>query len=210
MNRCISKSIHSFLLVFFLGHISLSLYAETTVKELVKKNPDIYLKEVASSLISAIKSNKKQLKTDETLAKRLVTTHLLPAIDTYGFAKRTLGKKTWNSITKEQKSRFVQAFIALVIISYAKGLSLYDNQDFQFNKTVFLKSGKAKVSSFMQGKSKISIEYLLAKTTGSWKITNLKIDGINMAKSYKKQFLVGIKSMGIEKFIIDLEKKTKK
>lgn len=191
-----NKILAIFVLLFFIN----TAYSE--------ENPSIFLKSVANGLISEIHKNEKELETNEDLARQLVRTNLLPAIDTDGFAKRTIGKKAWTSASVQQKKKFVDLFIDLVIGNYAKGLSLYDDQVFKFSDPVMSKSGKsAKVRSSMEqsGSTPIIIDYLLSNKSGNWKIINLTIEGVSMIKSYKSQFSPRLNKLGMDGFLAELE-----
>ena len=172
-----------------------------------QENPSVFLEGVANNMISQIEQNKEALKKDKQLAQKLVKDTLLPAIDTQVFARKTLTSKTWKTLSNEQKEKFTSKFIDLVVGSYASGIALYDGQAFTFSKPVFSKSGKsAKVRSSMEqsGATPIVIDYVLSVKTGSWKIIDLTIEGINMSKSYKSQFLPRIKSMGMDAFLKEM------
>jgi len=70
------------------------------------------------------------------------------------------------------------------------------------------KTGKlAKVRSSMaqKGSTPIVIDYVLSVKSGNWKIIDLTIEGVNMSKSYKNQFLPRINSMGMEAFLAEME-----
>ncbi len=188
-----------------LAILVLLFFIDTACSE---ENPSIFLETVANGLISEIQKHEKDLDTNEKLAKDLVRSNLLPAIDTDGFAKRTIGKKAWTNATDSQKKKFVDLFIDLVIGSYAKGLSLYDGQIFKFSDPVLSKSGKsAKVRSSMEqsGNTPIIIDYLLSNKSGSWKIINLTIEGVSMIKSYKSQFSPRLNKLGMDRFLVELE-----
>lgn len=175
-----------------------------------KSNPSVYLETVANGLIDIVKTKKAELAKDENLAKKLVRENLLPAIDTVGFAKRTIGKTAWSKATKAQQTKFIDLFIELVIGNYAKGLSMYDGQIFKFSDAKLSKSGNsAKVRSSMEqkGSTPIIIDYLLSKKSGDWKIINLTIEGVSMIKSYKSQFTPRLKALGFEQFLVELETK---
>ena len=189
-------------------------FSSTINAEAISKNdanPSVYLNGVADKLLSEIKANQKELKTDTNLAENLVRSNLLPAIDTHRFAKATLGKKAWTAATDSQKTRFVNAFIQIVINSYAKGLALYEGQTFSFSEPRLSKSGNsAKVRSSMAqpGSTPIVIDYRLSNKSGNWKIINLTIEGVSMVKSYKSQFAPRLAELGLEKFIVELETKS--
>ncbi|MBV1908142.1 MAG: ABC transporter substrate-binding protein [Kangiellaceae bacterium] len=176
-------------------------------------DPSVFLENVANNMINQVEKNKTELKTNKLLAQKLVKDTLLPAIDTHEFARRTLSTKknnTWKSLSEKQQQRFVEQFIDLVIGNYATGLALYDGQKFKFSKPHFSKTGKsARVRSSLEqaGSTPIIIDYTLSIKTGSWKIIDLKIEGVSMSKSYKSQFLPRIKTMGMDAFLAEMESK---
>ncbi|MET1257226.1 MlaC/ttg2D family ABC transporter substrate-binding protein [Aliikangiella maris] len=180
---------------------SLSLFAQT------EQDPSKYLKGIADKMIAVIQTNKEALKTDTNLAKSLVIEHLLPVIDTQTFAQRTLGSKTWNTLSEKQQKAFVDGYIQRVIDKYAKGLSLYDGHAFEFDKAEFSqRTGAARVRSTMiqTGTDPLDIDYYLSKESGSWLITNIIVAGVDMRKSYRQQFGPRINEVGIDEFIKEL------
>jgi len=179
-----------------------------TTSVFAQDDPSSFLQVVANNMINKVEQHKEALKTDNGLAEKLVKDTLLPAIDTQVFARKTLSSKTWKKLSNTQQQRFTERFISLVVGNYATGLSLYNGQTFKFSKPVFSTSGNAaKVRSSMEqsGATPIIIDYVLSSKTGSWKIIDLTIEGVNMSKSYKSQFLPRINSMGIDAFLDEME-----
>lgn len=197
------KLIGSFLL--FIG------FATTAMAE---TDPSAHLSKMADDMINIIKQNQEALKTDSSLAEKLVRKHLLPAIDTQTFARKTIGTKRWKTLNDTQKKQFVDGFINMVVKKYAKGLSLFDGQSFEFEKAEFSKknpnAARVKSSLKQAGEQPLSINYIVSKKSGKWLITNLIVEGTNMRKSYKQQFAPRIKEIGIDKFIEELNAPEKK
>lgn len=188
--------------------ISPLLFLFFTTSVFAQDDPSSFLQVVANNMINKVEQHKEALKTDNGLAEKLVKDTLLPAIDTQVFARKTLSSKTWKKLSNTQQQRFTERFISLVVGNYATGLSLYNGQTFKFSKPVFSTSGNAaKVRSSMEqsGATPIIIDYVLSSKTGSWKIIDLTIEGVNMSKSYKSQFLPRINSMGIDAFLDEME-----
>ena len=172
------------------------------------ESPNVYLEKVANAMIVEVEKNRAELKTNKKLATSLVHSTLIPAIDTKVFARLTLTSKKWKTLSEPQQERFTKNFIDLVVGNYASGLSFYDGQKFKFSKPIFSKSGKtAKVRSSMQQAvgNPIIIDYKLSNKTGTWKIIDLTIEGVNMVKSYRTQFLPRLQSLGIDGFLEDME-----
>lgn len=191
-------------------NLLLIVSASTVVNASDLESPSLYLEKVANKMIVDVEANKAVLKTDLSVAEKLVRKNLIPAIDTVVFSKRTIASANWKKMSGSQQKRFTNSFISLVIGNYASGLSLYDGQKFKFDEPHFSKSGNgAKVRSSMKQSdgTSIGIVYTLSNKTGSWKIIDMEIEGVKMSKSYKKQFLPRLTSLGIEDFLTDLENK---
>lgn len=190
----------------FIGSLLLFIGLGTTA--MAETDPSAHLKGIADKMIAVIEENKEALKTDDQLAEKLVREHLLPIIDKQTFARLTIGSKTWKSLSAEQQAAFVKGYINRVIDKYAKGLALYDGQAFKFQETKFSKKNPnlARVVSKLEqeGDQPLDISYTLSKATGDWLITNIYVEGTNMRKSYKQQFLPRIKEIGVAKFIEEL------
>lgn len=171
-----------------------------------KIDPTDYLENVAKTIIQVIEKNKKELKTDPQLSEKIIREYLLPEIDQNKFSKKVLKSKLWKSFTSEQQTSFKQGFIDQVINKYAKGLELYDGQSFTFEKARISKKGNALVNSKMKlaSSESLTISYYLSPEGDSWKIANIIVDGINMAKSYRNQFVPRIGEIGVDKFIQEL------
>ena len=91
MNNYIKTKIISLLsIILLMTSLSSSTNAQETSADNI--NPSVYLNGVANKLLSEIKTNQEKLIEDTKLAEKLVRSNLLPAIDTHGFAKRTIGK----------------------------------------------------------------------------------------------------------------------
>ncbi len=172
-------------------------------------DPTSFLQDMTKTMVGEIEANKEALKVDPKVAEKLVREHLLPIIDTTAFAKRTLGSKLWKTLSDDQKSQFIDRYIKSVINKYAKGLSLYDGQEFEFAKAEISKKGNARVKSQLKqsGSKPLNIFYYLRPNSDSWLITNMLIDGVNITKSYKTQFLPRIKEIGFDKFLQELAAK---
>jgi len=204
MNRKISTLLSLLVLIVFASRV---LATDNPVIE----SPNVYLEKVANAMIVEVEKNKVELKTDKKLAAKLVQTNLIPAIDTSTFSRLTLTSRKWKTLSEPQQKRFTKAFIDLVVGNYASGLAFYDGQSFKFSNPIFSKSGKtAKVRSSMQQAvgNPIIIDYKLSRKTGNWKIIDLTIEGVNMVKSYRTQFLPRLKSLGVDCFLNDMESKS--
>ncbi|MCO7222751.1 phospholipid-binding protein MlaC [Pleionea sp. CnH1-48] len=193
------KLLSGFLLTFFSFALS-TAHAET--------DPRAMLEGVATNIVDYLKKNKDKMAEDEQLAKDLVRKELLPYVDEVGLGRRVLGSN-WKKASPEQQKVFVEKFTNLVIDTYAKGLSQYDGQTFEFSDTQLSKNKKsARVRSEMKqtSGSPVKIDYLLKKPKGlnEWRVVDVTIEGISMVQSYRNQFNQQIKKEGLDSIIAKL------
>jgi len=126
-------------------------------------------------------------------------------------SRRTLGKH-WKKMNAGQRTEFVELFKQLLQGVYADRLLAYSDQKIIFGKEIMLKKGRAEVQSYLQtsdGK-KIPLFYRLTDKSGSWKVYDVIIEGVSMAKNYRTQFREIIAKDSPEKLLEILRKKVGK
>ncbi|AOE49622.1 MlaC/ttg2D family ABC transporter substrate-binding protein [Kangiella sediminilitoris] len=178
-------------------------------KSMAFADPKLHLEEVTKKISQEIMQNKEKIKTDAEYAKGLIKTYLLPEVDSEYMAKRILGKTYWMEATEEQRKKFIDEFIGLLLNSYAKGLANYDGQPITYDDTQYSRSGNlANVRSTIipnEGEP-ILIDYRLkVQPDESWLVTDVIIEGVSMAKSYATQYREQIAKIGLEETLKRLE-----
>ena len=178
------------------------------------EDPKLHLEEVTQKISNEILSNKDKIKKDSEYAKSLIRDYLLPEVDSEYMAKRILGKTYWMQASEEQRKKFINEFIGLLLNSYAKGLANYDGQPITYDDTQYSRSGNlANVRSTIQPNEgePILIDYRLkVQPDESWLVTDVIIEGVSMAKSYANQYREQISKLGLEETLKQLEAENKK
>ncbi|GAA4352102.1 MlaC/ttg2D family ABC transporter substrate-binding protein [Kangiella taiwanensis] len=178
------------------------------------QDPKIHLEEVTKKISTEILENKEKIRSDSEYAKSLIRDYLLPEVDSEYMAKRILGKTYWMQASEEQRKKFINEFIGLLLNSYAKGLANYDGQPISYDDTQYSKSGNlANVRSTIvpnEGEP-ILIDYRLkVQPDESWLVTDVIIEGVSMAKSYANQYREQISKIGLEETLKQLEAENEK
>ena len=178
------------------------------------QDPKIHLEEVTKKISAEILNNKEKIKSDSEYAKGLIRDYLLPEVDSEYMAKRILGKTYWMQADEEQRKKFINEFIGLLLNSYAKGLANYDGQPISYDDTQYSKSGNlANVRSTIvpnEGEP-ILIDYRLkVQPDETWLVTDVIIEGVSMAKSYANQYREQISKIGLEETLKQLEAENQK
>lgn len=116
---------------------------------------------------------------------------LAPFIDFDGFSRSVMAK-FYKRASPEQRKEFASIFRASLIETYAKALVSFDNQEVEVLKPTKKqkKPNKAAITLKVTGKdgSVFLVDYSLKIVDDKWKLSNLRINGINVGLQFKSQF----------------------
>ena len=117
---------------------------------------------------------------------------LLDRIDFAFIARNVMGR--YNKVaTTEQRARFATTFRNGLVETYGRGLIGYENQEIVLVKAGTVAEGQRKLTVKQEIRSSDSVyplEYSMArKKTGQWMVVNVVINGINLGKTFRNQFV---------------------
>jgi len=117
---------------------------------------------------------------------------LLDRIDFAFIARNVMG--SYNKVaTTEQRARFATTFRNGLVETYGRGLIGYENQEIVLVKAGTVAEGQLKLTVKQEIRSSDSVyplEYSMArKKTGQWMVVNVVINGINLGKTFRNQFV---------------------
>ncbi len=189
------------ILVFF------SITTEGQIK--AEENPLTIIKTATTKMIKQLNINKKDILNDSRIVMGIVEEQLIPHFASNTIARKVLGKHA-RKVTTEQKKQFADAFRFYMIRFYSKAFTSYTNQTFNYlpaPNTAGKKRVTVKTKLVQSGGQPIPIDYKMQRSGDSWKIVDLKIEGISMVISNRSQFGNQISRDGIETVIAKLEYK---
>lgn len=172
---------------------------------------DKLIKSTSEQVLKALVDQKEQLKKDPNHVYKLVDEIILPHIDFEKMAKLALGKN-WRKANDAQKKEFTVAFRQLLVRTYSKSLSQYTGQ-----KLIYLPfrakadATKVTVKTEIDQNSgfPIPVNYSLFIKNDSWKVYDIKIDGLSLVTNYRGSFAKEIRSKGMSALIKKLQDKNK-
>jgi phospholipid transport system substrate-binding protein len=136
---------------------------------------------------------------------------LLPVFDRRYAGHLVLGKH-WKPATAEQRDRFIAAFYAFLLKTYAKGMLEFD----QDNMRVLAaedssKENRARVKTELKlgDGSTVPVNYSLRRSSAGWKVYDVRIEGVSYVQNYRNQFAAEISALGIDAVIARLEDEAK-
>jgi phospholipid transport system substrate-binding protein len=177
------------------------------------QSPQELIEDTSNKVTTALRENKAELQADNSKLYSLVHEIVLPHFDFNVMSRWVLGKY-WRQATPEQRRQFVDEFRTLLVRSYAGALLEYADEEITFppSPEVAEDAEKATVRSVVEpkGQASIPITYSLRRRDGTWKVYDVKVDGISLVINYRSTFANQIRDEGIDAVISDLEQRNAK
>lgn len=118
-------------------------------------------------------------------------------------AKISLGKK-WKTLTTKEKKTFTKAFERKMKYSYIDKLKLYNNQKVITNKPRKLKKNRITLTTKIISNTetyKIVNSFFKKKNTNQWYIYDVKLAGVSVIQTYRKQFKDFLKTKSFKQLL---------
>jgi phospholipid transport system substrate-binding protein len=125
------------------------------------------------------------------------------------FISKTVLGKYWETLNKEQRSRFVEAFAKMSIATYAANFDRYSGERFKTLSEKGVSSGRILVQSQLikSDGGKIQLDYLLHRTGNQWRIINIIAEGVSDLALKRADYSAFLKNKGFESLIEKLNEK---
>ena len=153
----------------------------------VEQSPTADLKPVLDDITTVLLDE--NLKGNENLEERRdkIMSLIKRGFDFREMSKRVLGKK-WRKIDDQEKDRFTSLMTKLLENVYIGKLESYSGEQIEFaGETV--KGERAQVTVVVEnGEVKIPIHYIMRKTSSSWMVYDINIEGVSLVRNYQEQF----------------------
>jgi len=129
-----------------------------------------------------------------------------PIFDYNLMAKLTLGRKYWPGLSKKNREKFTDLFVARLKTSYIDKLSLYTDEKVVYDAPV-QEGIKIQIpTSVISKNNRISMMYKLYKSSNGWKIYDIEIEGVSLISTYRSQFNDILSKGTIDDLLVKLEK----
>ena len=172
------------------------------------------VRQITTDVLDALKSP--NAGSDASYVRGKVDTDVLPHIDFTTMTKLTLGSKQWKKASKEQRTELVDEFRQLLLNTYTAALDQYSGQTLEIlPHTPSDNDDKIAVirTVFDDSGSRFSVHYKLRSLKADrniWKVYDIEVDRVSLAKSYKAEFNSQIQDAGVDGLIKTLRDKNSK
>ncbi len=109
--------------------------------------------------------------------------------DFKAISRRALARN-WKSFSKVQQDEFVEVFGELLGNTYLDKIQgEYQNEEIVYESEAMLSPTKAVAKTFIIRETlKIPVDYSMFLKDGTWKIYDIKVEGVSLVKNYRSQF----------------------
>jgi phospholipid transport system substrate-binding protein len=174
-------------------------WSHTVLAEPIE-SPEILLERTSVQVIKILRDDAEMLQKEPDRIYKIVDDYILPHLDDVTMAKLALGKN-WRIATNDQKREFVESFRNLLVRTYSKSLLEFKDQEIKFfpaDLTNDAEKTQVKAEVIQPGGPSIPMAYRVRITDNTWKVYDIKIDGVSLVTSYRGTFEQEVRKSGID------------
>ncbi len=125
------------------------------------------------------------------------------------FVAKTAMGKHWDSLSKEQKSKFIEVFSRLSIATYAANFDTYSGERFKVISEKEVSGGRMLVQTHLikSDGGQVHLDYLLHGAGSQWRIINVIADGVSDLALKRADYTSFLKNKGFDSLLVTLNEK---
>ncbi len=168
------------------------------------QDPYTVIEGVSENLLGVIRSNAQYMDSDPQRYYSAVEGVLTPVVDFDFIARGVMGRYA-KQATAAQRSLFSSAFRRDLVATFARGVATFGDMDVKVVNPGSAPSGN-RVNVLQEVRSKegiTKVSYTLVRNrAGQWKLINVILNGVNLGKTFRSQFVQSMQTHGdIDKVI---------
>ena len=178
-----------------------------------EQQPDTFLRETIEQLLDELRSNRPKYEADKCHLYSLVNDLVLPQFAVDKTVRLILGKH-FKAASPEMRSRFTDAFMKMMIRTYATAMFEYTEQGLVPPPPEILELNESAVTVLLRqrvpvaGQAPVLVDYVMWRSKDDhWRILDIRIDHVSLVMAYRLQYDPMIKAKGLEALIHRLETK---
>ena len=178
-----------------------------------EQQPDTLLRETIEQLLDELRSNRPKYEADKCHLYSLVNDLVLPQFAVDKTVRLILGKH-FKAASPEMRSRFTDAFMKMMIRTYATAMFDYTEQGLVPPPPEILELNESAVTALLRQRVPVSeqapvlVDYVMWRSKDDhWRILDIRIDHVSLVMAYRLQYDPMVKAKGLEALIHRLETK---
>ena len=178
-----------------------------------EQQSDTLLRETIEQLLDELRSNRPKYEADKCHLYSLVNDLVLPQFAVDKTVRLILGKH-FKAASPEMRSRFTDAFMKMMIRTYATAMFEYTEQGLVPPPPEILELNESAVTVLLRqrvpvaGQAPVLVDYVMWRSKDDhWRILDIRIDHVSLVMAYRLQYDPMVKAKGLEALIHRLETK---
>lgn len=170
-------------------------------------SPNLVIEESVTLLASKLDGRRDELTEDRDALYKIIDEILLPRFDRR-FAAQVVLAKHWRTASKEQQTRFIEAFYQALVRKYADGVLEFDPDMITvlpYRGDAEKKRTRVRSTVDLDDGSKVSVDYELVKRKAGWLVFNVVIEGVSYVRNFRAELDSEIRETSLDAVIARLE-----
>ncbi|MEX2639492.1 MAG: ABC transporter substrate-binding protein [Balneolales bacterium] len=147
--------------------------------------------------------------TTYTEEQRQELTNIINDIIDYSAMAETALQDTWQEISSEEREKFIELFSTIIRQQSLSQLNIYRAEVTYDNVEVVGDSAMVETTAMLED-VRTPVLYEMERRNGEWVITDMAIDNLWTAESYKRSFQNQIRRRGFDALLTSLERRAER
>ncbi len=167
--------------------------------------PEQIITETSTQVLKTLNENKEHFKENPEQVSMLINEIVVPILDLTSISKLVLGRY-WKQASEEQRINFISEFKDMLIRTYAKSLVDHGSAKIKVLPSHGMQEDKYHTVQteldIGSGKAPLQVAYVFRNNEqNGWKVLDLKVDGLSLAKNFRSSFNQEIKETSLSALI---------
>lgn len=186
--------------------LSLLLLVAPVISRAEVMPPDELIKATVHDVLLIINQDKRDNEASHKKILEFIDARILPHFNFERMTKLAVGK-SWRTATPEQKLALIAEFRTLLVRTYSKAFTAYNNVSVD-TKSTTIPDGATEVTVktviIRPGAPLIPVNYEMEKTDTGWKAFDVTVEGISLVATHRGSFNEKVQQAGIDGLISSL------
>ena len=173
--------------------------------------PDALARSVTDEVLAIVRADKDLQAGNPQKVAQLVETKVLPHFNFTRMTQLAVGRN-WRQANADQQKVLTEEFKTLLVRTYTTAFTQYRNQSIDFRPVRMSPADTdVVVKSFIRQPTgqPVAVDYSMEKAGQTWKVYDVKIEGISLVENYRNTFNGEIQRGGVDGLIKSLQNKNR-
>ncbi len=170
-------------------------------------SPNAVIESAVIQFAEQLEGRREELSENRAELYAIIDSILLPRFD-QRFAAQVVLATHWRTASKEQQTRFIEAFYRALLRQYSDGILEFDPSKITvlpYRGDPTKRRTKVRSTVLLDDGSKVAVDYDLVQRQAGWLVFNVVIEGVSYVVNYRAELDSEIRASSLEAVIQRLE-----